>query len=129
MEHVSLHPIQSPTTLEDCGGAAPYQMFTWAAGPAADVSALWYADDGHGSGRVCLGACGVAPECRFVYDYAYAGLGFATLPHSATSSCCAACKADSRWAIFVLNGTSCAMNAAMTSGNAIRGVVLGNPNR
>jgi hypothetical protein len=55
-------------------------MFTWAAGPAADVSALRYADDGHGSGRLCLKACGVAPECRFEYDYAYAGPAFATLP-------------------------------------------------
>ena len=70
---------------------------------------------------LCLGVCGVAPECRFEYDYAYAGTAFATLPHSATNSCCAAYKADSWCAIFVLSG--CALKAAMTGGNAIPGVV------
>jgi alpha-L-fucosidase len=137
VEQAELHPFMpwnAPAPLKDCGGVwphiAPYEKFAWVAGATANVSALRYAGDGHGSGPLCLGACGVVPQCSFEYDYAYAGPAFATLPHAATvGSCCAACKADARCAVFVLNYSSCALKAAMTGGEASPGAVSGDPNR
>jgi hypothetical protein len=132
VEQAELHP-NATSPLKDCGGVwphiAPYQIFSWVAGPTANVSALRYADDGHGSGPLCLGSCGVVPECSFEYDYAYSGPPYATLPKATVGSCCAACKADARCAVFVLNGSSCALKAAMTGGEASPGVVSGDPNR
>ena len=131
-EQALLHPNNpwnAPNPLVTCGGTAPYQLFRWDAGPTANVSTLRYADDGHGSGPLCLGACGAMPQCSFEYDYAYSGPAFTTLPNSSVGSCCIACKADPKCAVFVLNGTSCALKPAMTGGTASPGVVSGDPNR
>lgn len=131
-EQAFLHPNDpwnTPNPLKTCGGGLPFQTFMWVAGPTADVSTLQYATDGHGSGPLCLGACGVMPQCSFEFDYAYAGPAFSTLPGSSVRSCCAACKVDPKCAVFVLNGTRCALKTAMTGGSASPGIVSGDPNR
>ena len=107
----------------------PYARFEWVNGPEANVSTMRYPDDGHGSGALCLGACGSTPPCSFEADYAYSGPAFTSIPGSNVSSCCAACRANPTCAVFVLNGTSCALKSAMTGGATEAGVVSGDPNR
>ena len=63
-EHLLVHPTTfSP--MKSCA-ALPFSRFKWVAGPEANVSTLQYPDDGHGSGPLCLGACGSVPACRCV---------------------------------------------------------------
>jgi hypothetical protein len=116
-------------SLDKCGGGEPWQTFVWVGGADANVSTLRYSDDGHGSGPLCLGACGVVPQCSFEYDYSYNGPAFSTIAGSTAASCCTACKAEQTCAVFVLNGTSCELKVAMTGGTTVPGIISGDPNR
>ena len=126
-EQLFVHPY-TYSPIKTCG-ALPFAQFRWTGGAGSNISTLMYPDDGHGSGPLCIGACGAVPPCSFEPDYAYLGPAFAVLPGATTRSCCAACRAAPTCAVFVLNGTSCALKSAMTGGAAAPGVVSGDPNR
>ena len=92
----------------------------------------------HGASMVSAAAynCSRTPQasgCEYQQDFAYKAvksITLKTIPHATNAMCCAACRADSDCAVFVVSPSkTCSVLSANQGGAALKGAVSGTPKR